>query len=113
MSEHDTDAVVERLLPCPFCGGDAEVVDRPGYGHHSCIGFAPWARCTIRESYVDLIAHLRQERDELRQTIAALNAQVAMLTLKDTVAELARDPGQHDLPVSGLQRGLEDDGEGY
>ena len=95
---------------------------------------------TIRESYVDLIAHLRQERDELKQTIASLRAEIERLKTEDeksqiiedtldrikrsarndwverakiTLDELARDTGQHDLPVSGLQRGLEDDGEGY
>jgi hypothetical protein len=68
---------------------------------------------TICESYVDLIARLRQEQDELRQTIAVLRAEVERLTLKDVLAELAHDTGQHDLPVSGLARGLEDDGEGY
>ena len=73
---------------------------------------------TIRESYVDLIAHLRQERDELRQTIAALNAEVERLKAWYAPRGNEHDwaspeHGQHDLPVSGLQRGLEDDGEGY
>ena len=72
---------------------------------------------TIRESYVDLIAHLRQERDELKQTIAALNAEVerwkALDRMKTALDEILCDTGQHDLPVSNLARGLEDDGEGY
>ena len=61
---------------------------------------------TISESYVDLIAGLVRERDALQAEVNRLRGIVAL-------AELARDSGQYDLPVSGLPRTLEDDGEGY
>jgi hypothetical protein len=72
---------------------------------------------TICESYVDLIARLRQEQDGLRQTIAALQAEVEWLRVGAPLGNehdwASPDHGQHDLPVSHLPQTLEDEREGY
>jgi hypothetical protein len=74
---------------------------------------------TICESYVDLIARLRQETDGLRQTIMKLKGETEWLRSRLSEAHqgeayrLTFGTGQHDLPVSHLPQTLEDEREGY